>query len=423
MVGFGWFPTKETSMKKKPKPTKHYSTTFHQLCKLIPVGMVRNLAKQYKVDKKSRTFSPWSHVVTLLFAQLTHCIGLNDVCDALRHHAARLFAIRAATVPSRNGLSHANKTRNADMMEALFWKVLDHLQNQFPGFGPSGRYKGLPRRFKKTIHSIDSSTIALVANCMNWAKHRRRKAAAKLHLRLNLQTFLPGFAVIEEASHHDSSRMIALCAGLQEGEIAVFDKAYVHFKHLYSLTQRGVHWVTRAKDNMSYHVCKRRKLSGSIVRDDEITLVTQTSKKDYPQRLRRIVARVQIDGKEVEMVFITNNLSWAASSVCDLYQSRWAIEVFFKQIKQTLQICDFLGHSKQAIRWQLWSALLLYVLLRFQAWQSDWHHSFTRLFTMIRSVVWDRFDLSDLLRFYGTAGGQWRMCSQPEQAYLPGLAP
>jgi hypothetical protein len=347
--------------------------------------MVRNLAKQYQVDKKSRTFSPWSHVVTLLFAQLTHCIGLNDVCDALRHHAARLFAIRAATVPSRNGLSHANKTRNADMMEALFWKMLHHLQNQFPGFGPSGRYKGLPRRFKKTIHSIDSSTIALVANCMNWAKHRRRKAAAKLHLRLNLQTFLPGFAVIEEASHHDSSRMIALCAGLQQGEIAVFDKAYVHFKHLYSLTQPGVHWVTPAKGNISYHVCKRGKVSGSIVRDDESTLKTQTSKKDSPQHLRRIIARVHIDGKEVESDFITNNLSRAASSVCDLYQSRWAIEVFFKQIKQTLQICDYsgslrarscrfarnLGHRKQAIRWQLWSALLRYVLLRFQAWQSD----------------------------------------------------
>ena len=174
---------------------------------------------------------------------------------------------------------------------------------------------------------------------------------------------------------------------------------------------------------MSYQVCKRRKVSGSILRDDEIMLKTKKSQKEYPQRLRRIVARVEVDGKEVEMVFITNNFSWAASSVCDLYQSRWAIEVFFKQIKQTLQICDFLGHSKQAIRWQLWSALLLYVLLRFQAWQSDWPHSFTRLFTMTRSVVWDRFDLSELLRFYGTAGGPWRMCSQPEQAYLPGFAP
>ena len=112
------------------------------------------------------------------------------------------------------------------------------------------------------------------------------------------------------------------------------------------------------------HVCKKRKVSGNILRDDEVTLKTKKSKGHYPKRMRRIVARVEVDGKTIEMVFITNYMDWAASSVCDLYQSRWAIEVFFKQIKQTLQICDFLGHSKQAIRGQLWSALLLYVLLR-----------------------------------------------------------
>ena len=394
----------------KPKPTKHSNVVFNQLCKLIPVGMVRNLASEYGVDKKCRTFSAWSHVVSLLYAQLTHSIGLNDVCDALRHHSAKLFAIRGATPPSRNGLSNANKTRDADMMEALFWKMLTHLQHQFPQFGPAGSYSKLPRRFKKAIYSVDSSTITLVANCMDWAKHRRRKAAAKLHLRLNLQTFLPSFAVIEEGSHHDSSRMMALCAGLQAGEIAVFDKAYVHFKHLFSLTEIGVFWVTRAKDNMCYHVCKKRKVSGNIVRDDEITLKTKSSKEHYPQRMRRVVARVEVNGKFVEMVFITNNMDWAASSVCDLYQ-------------QTLQICDFLGHSKQAIRWQLWSALLLYLLLRFQAWSSDWPHSFARLFTMIRGLVWDRFDLSDTLRFYGIAGDRWRMCIQPQTAYLPGFTP
>lgn len=102
--------------------------------------MVRNLAKEYGVDKKNRSFSPWSHVVTLLYAQLTHAIGLNDVCDGLRHHASRLLTIRGATPPSRNGLSNANKERNADMMEALFWNMLSHLQTQYPGFGPSGRY-------------------------------------------------------------------------------------------------------------------------------------------------------------------------------------------------------------------------------------------------------------------------------------------
>ena len=140
-------------------------------------------------------------------------------------------------------LIHANRERNSDMMEALFWKVLGHLQELSPSDGPAKRYHGLPRRFKRAIHAIDSTTIALVANCMDWAKHRRRKAPAKMHLRLNLQSFLPGFAVIEEASHHDDTRTLALCAGLQAGEIAVFDKAYVHFtnfSHLSDLYRWGI---------------------------------------------------------------------------------------------------------------------------------------------------------------------------------------
>ena len=139
--------------------------------------MVRNLASEYGVDKKCRTFSAWNHVVSLLYAQLTHSIGLNDVCDALRHHSAKLFAIRGANPPSRNGLSNANKTRDADMMEALFWKMLTHCNISFLNLDRQADSK-LPRRFKKAIYSIDSSTITLVANCMDWAKQRRRKAAA-----------------------------------------------------------------------------------------------------------------------------------------------------------------------------------------------------------------------------------------------------
>lgn len=412
-------------MKKRPKPTKHSLCVLYQICKFIPAGLVGKLADDYDVSQKSRSFTPWSQVVSLLYAQLTHAIGLNDVCDGLRNHAAKLGSIRGASAPSRNGFSHANKTRNSDMMEALFWQVLGSLQDQFKGFGPAGRYRKLPRRFKQSIHAIDSSTIQLVANCMDWAKHRRRKAAAKLHLRLNLQTFLPGFAVIEEASHHDSMRMGVLCAALQAGEIAIFDKAYVHFTNLFQLAGRGVFWLTRAKDNMAYKVVKKRQRGrrGNIIKDEEVVLTGATSKKQYPQRLRRVEAEVQIDGKAVVMVFITNNMQWAPSSVCELYASRWAIETFFKQIKQSLKICDFLGHSKEAIRWQLWSALLLYVLLRFQAWTSQWPHSFTRLFAFVRGIVWDRFDLNEMLQFYGTAGGLWRMRSEPENAYLPGFSP
>ena len=337
---------------KNQKPAKARLPVFAQLCKLIPAQLVPKLAREHGVDKQARTFTPWSHVVSLLFAQLTHAIGPNDVCDTLRIHSRWLGSLRGAVAPTRNTLSHANRTRDSDMMEALFWKTLSHLEGLMPG-GFGLRYKGLPRRFRKAVHAVDSSTIALVANCMNWARHRRRKAAAKFHLRLNLQSFLPGFAIVEEASHHDDTRAVALCAGLRDGEIALFDKAYVNFAHLHALTLRGVHRVTRAKDNLAYTLRKRllRKPEGRILRDDLVLLKTPKSRGQYPELIRRVEMRVTVDGKDVVMVFITNNTEWAASSVGELYQARWGIEVFFKQLKQTLQLCDFLGHSKHAIRW------------------------------------------------------------------------
>jgi len=406
------------------KPANSRLPVLTQLCKLIPTHLTASLARKHGSDKQARTFSPWSHVVSLLFAQLTHASGLNDVCDALRNHSRWLSTLRGATAPPRNTLSHANKTRSSEMMEELFWKTLSHLENSLPG-GFGIRYKGLPRRFKKTVSAIDSSTIALLANCMSWAKHRRRKAAAKLHLRLNLQSFLPSCAIIEEASHHDDTRAPALCAHLQDGEIALFDKAYINFTHLFVLHRRGVQWVTRAKDNMAYVVRKKlqRKPAGKILRDDLVLLKTTKSREQYPELLRRVEMLVTIDGKELVMVFITNNTEWAASSVGALYQARWGIEVFFKQIKQTLQVCDFLGHSKEAIRWQLWAALLLYVLMRWQGQAADWTHSFARLLAMVRGVVWDRIELAALLQSYGTAGGSYRMRTCCEGAYLPGFSP
>ena len=362
----------------------------------------------------------------MLFAQLSGAISLNDVCDNLRNHRGLLATIRGALLPSRNGLSHANKVRNADMAEDLFWSTLEHFETQTPSFGrrgPKRRKRGLPRRFKRLIHAVDSSTIKLVANNMTWAKHRRRKAAAKLHLRLNIGSFLPGFAIVEEASHNDNFRARELCAGILDGEIVVFDKAYVDFKHLCDLTGRGVFWVTRAKDNMSCRVIKRRikKREGNILRDDIVVLKTKKSREAHPQALRRVVAIVEVDGKEQELTFITNHTEWAPSSVCDLYQSRWEIEVFFKQIKQNLKLCDFLGNNANAVRWQVWTALLVYVLLRYLGHVGDWNHSFSRLCTLVRGILWDKMALGELLAFHGTARGSFRMLGRPDQAYLPGF--
>lgn len=407
--------------KTKTQPKHSHLTTLNQLCNMIPPHLVPTLARETGVEKKWRSFSPWSHVVAMMYGQTAHSVGLNDLCDALNLHRGPLSAIRGATPPSRNNLSNANQGRSAELAEKLFWRVFDHWQRNCPGFAGGRQHGRFVRRFHTAIHLIDSSVIELMASCMSWAKHRRRKAAAKLHLKLTLQSFLPAFAIIDTARESDAKRARELCAGISEGEIVIFDKAYIDFDHLGDLHRRGVWWVSRAKENLSYEVDRRLPNADPRVLKDEVIVLNHPS-ADAPEYMRRIVARVEIEGKEREMVFLTNNLEWSPWTVAELYRCRWDIEVFFKQIKQTLQLSDFLGQSANAVRWQIWTSLLVYLLLRVQAFLSRWTHSFNRLFTLVRSALWLKHDLSSLLESYGTAGIRKRFRAVPEQAYLPGFA-
>ena len=373
--------------KQQIKPTRSQFNILRQICNFIPPHTVAKIARETGAEDKSRTFTPWSHVVSQSYAQLTHSISLNDVCDSLQLHSGPLVSIRGATAPSRNGFSNANRERPAVMAEKLFWAVLGQL----------------------------------VANCMDWAKHRRRKAAAKTHMRLNLQSLLPNFVIVDTAGEHDNKRARELCAGVRSGEIVLFDKGYVDFGHLKDLDERGVFWVTRAKDNMAYDVVKKMPESkDEKILQDEVIMLSNPN-QPAPELMRRIVALVEIDGEEREMVFLTNNLQWSPRSVADLYRCRWQIEVFFKPIKQTLQLADFLGHNANAVRWQVWIALLVYVLLRYLSYVSKWAHSFTRLFTIVRAVLWSNIDLLNLLGRYGTAKRSFRNLARPEQAYFPGF--
>ena len=127
---------------------------------------------------------------------------------------------------------------------------------------------------------------------------------------------------------------------------------------------------------------------------------------------------MKVDDQEVEMMFLTNNLEWIAASIVELYRCRWQIEVFFKQIKQTLQLADFLGTSANAVRWEVWTALLVYLLLRFLAFLYEWNHSCSRFITSVRVILWKKWDVSHLLRRYGTAAGKFRFIARPEQAYF-----
>src|SRR6266516_6534285 len=255
-------------MKNTKLPTASRFSVVRQLCNYIPPHLVPQLARDTGVDEQARTFSPWSHVVSLCYAQVTHSIGLNDVCDGLQLNSGPLSALRGATPPTRNNLSHANKVRDAQMAESLFWAVLNYLGELSPKFVSGKAGKRFARRFKRTIHVVDSTTIQLIASCMDWAKHRRRKAAAKCHLRLDLQSFLPRFAIVDTARENDAKRSRELCAAIRAGEIVVFDKAYLDFAHLFELLQRGVFWVTRAKENLVCEVLKALPVAGRILRDE-----------------------------------------------------------------------------------------------------------------------------------------------------------
>lgn len=236
--------------KRKMVPARSKLNILRQLCNFIPAEEVSQVARSSGAEDKARTFSPWSHVVSQLSGQLTHRIGLNDWCDSLQRHSGPLASMRGATAPSRNGLSHANRERPAEMAEQLFWRVMDHLGQPSPGFA-AGRSRGPAFRFKMPIHVVDTTGMEWVASGRDWAKHRRRQAAAQTHLRLHLQSLLPSFVIIDTAGEHDNRRARERCAGLTSGEIGLFDKGLVDCGHWRDLDEGGVFGVTRAKDNMA----------------------------------------------------------------------------------------------------------------------------------------------------------------------------
>ena len=399
---------------------EHNMAVLGQIVKHIPAKLIEKLQAKYGIQ--TRSFTATSHVVAMIFAQLSHALSLNDICDCLRFHKGYLAQIRDCVPPSRNGLAHANATRDAALAEELFWTVLDEVKSKYPEFiSDSRRYPGMPWRFKRPIHIVDSTTIRLIAKCMDWAKHTKQKAAAKMHLDLDLKSFLPNFALVNRAKDSDPKMAWELCAPIRAGEIVVFDKAYVDIEHLFHLHQKGAIWVTRSKENMCFEVvgqqlseeeiqqARHMREAGVFVgqqpivlSDNLVRLAREESFEKYAETMRLITACVLRDGKPAEMSFITNQLEWSPYSICDLYLARWGIEVFFKEIKQTLQLADFLGTSENAIKWQIWTALLAYLLLRLTAWLGDWKRSFRRLFTLVKGMLWSQRSLSALFKLVET---------------------
>ena len=413
--------------------TKTVYTIWKQVVKLIPPQIVLDAAAETKV--LSRTFTPWSHLLALVYLQLTKTESLNGVCDVAEAYKGEWARMRGAQPPRRNTLSNANRRRDPKMAELVFWRTFEHLKGICPEFA-SCRHAGYLARFRdRAIHALDSTTIRLTLHCFDWARHRRRKAAAKMHMNLDLGNRLPSFAVVEEASHHDSVRAEEATANLGEGDVLVADRAYTDFGFLRALALRGVFYVVRWKRNIRLETVTERPAEPvqeserptakvRVLKDETVKPATARTAAEYSAgdgTLRRVTAEVEYDGQMLEMSFLTNNLEWSARTIAELYRARWGIETFFKELKQTCQIRDFIGYSENAVKWQVWTGLLVHLLLRYLRHVSKWRHSFSRLAGVVRACAWLRRNVVQLLESYGpngTARGGIRWVEVAKPLYL-----
>lgn len=402
------------------KTTPRVYHTLRQIVQQIPRWLIEKTANAHGVD--ARKFSATSHFVMLILGHLSRASCLTEICDDADLNRRKLSLVRNATPGRRNTFSHANRTRPAEVAEEVYWETARHLGEVSPDFIPPKRVRGFLSRFKgRGIFAIDSTVIKLALSCIASYPYRSKKAAAKMHARLPIGSFIPSVVRIEAGKPHDSTMADELTKDMKAGDILLADRAYVDFQFLHNLAARYVFWVLRQKANMLYEVVERKEVSGNIISDEIVRLTAANTAGKYPQTFRRVQAIVEVNGEKRVMTFLTNNTKWAASTVCELYRARWEIEVFFKELKQTLQLADFIGTNENAVKWQIWTGLLTHLLLHYLKFLSGWNKAFSRLVGIVRSAVWMGLDIVETLRLYGMASPPHRPRPHCIQQYLAGF--
>jgi putative transposase len=250
-------------------------------------------------------------------------------------------------------------------------------------------------RFKNEVYSLDATTIDLCLSLYDWAKFRTTKGAVKLHVKLNHSGYLPTFMVMTTGKVHESR--VAPSIPLEKGDVAVFDRGYTDFEWYHALDEKGVFFVTRLKKNSHYKVVERRPTDHleNIYSDQTIELKGFYSKRKFPKRLRRIRSKDPKTGKII--VLLTNNFSWSAKTIAQLYKDRWQIELFFKSIKQQLKVKSFVGTSQNALLSQLWTALIAYLLLSYLKFKSKFTWSLYTLCAILPTNLFSKRNLWDWL--------------------------
>jgi hypothetical protein len=333
-----------------------------------------------------KTFTTWQQFITMLYSQVKQKDSLRDIESGLLTQSAKWYHIGLGNV-RRSTLADANNKRDYRVFEDLFYHILSRCQ----GLTPKHRL-----RFKNPLYSIDSTTVDLCLSVFPWAKFRTAKGAIKMHCLYDHSGALPSFMVVTDGKKHDVRVVKENSFPMSPDSIVSVDKAYIDYNWLKSLDDNGVFFVTRAKRNIDCTVTGQHRPASKGVRQDvSICLNGSRTKKLYPKDLRLIEYHDEETGKT--LVFLTNNFKLAASTIAQIYKSRWQIELFFKWIKQNLKIKSFLGTSKNAVMTQIWVAMCYYLLLTYIKYQTKYTNSLLELSRVIRETLFDRKTLIDIL--------------------------
>ena len=366
------------------------ASLFSQLLQQIPRHEFAKLVNSHQAEYQAKGFTCWTQFVSMLFCQVARADSLREICNGLACCLGKLAHLGVNRGPSKSNLSYANAHRPAALFEDLFWTMTERFRAQ--GRLGSRKHKF---RFKNKLLSLDSTTISLCLNLFPWAQFRRAKGGVKAHVLLDHDDYMPSFVLITEAKRHDSKILHLL--RLAAGSIIVMDRAYIHYQQFAAWIVQGVFFVTRMKDNAVYEVVERRAVpKNRNIRSDEIIRLTGLkAESKCPHPLRRIV--VWDEENQREIVLLTNHLEFGATTLAEIYRERWQIELFFKALKQNLKIRSFVGVSENALRIQIWTALIAMLLLKWLHHLSKATWSFSVLATMLRLNLFTYRDLMDWL--------------------------
>jgi hypothetical protein len=343
---------------------------FSQVLKLIPRRDFDAAVGKHQAERNAKGFTSWGQLVAMLFCQLGSVTSLRDITNGLAASEGKLRHLGLPVAPKRSTLAYANSHRPSALFEDLFYGLLETARSQAKQAGVRHKF-----RFKNKLLSIDATTIELCASVFDWAKFRRTKGAVKLHLMLDHDGLLPCYGVITDGKQHEVT--VTRQWQFEPGTVLVFDRGYTDYDWFERLTNHGVFFVTRLKSNADFIVVEDRPVPErkGIVRDQIICMTQQAAEGDNPPMMRRVEF---FDEKEQRtLVFLTNHLKLAAATVAEVYKNRWQIELFFKALKQSCKVKTFVGTSANALKTQIWTALIAMLLVKILHMRSSfaWHLS------------------------------------------------